>query len=66
MFLDTSELAVKAAIKTAAVVDKPKARVVRIKNTLHVKEIYISESLLEEARKNEKIMILGEPEYIEW
>jgi len=66
MFLDTSELAVKAAIKTAAVVDKPKARVVRIKNTLHVKEIYISESLLEEARKNEKIMVLGEPEYIEW
>lgn len=66
MFFETSELAVKAAIKTAAVVDQAKARVVRIKNTLQVKEIYISESLLEEAIQNEKIEIFGTPEFINW
>lgn len=66
MFFETPELAVKAAIKTAAVVDQNKARIVRIKNTLQIKELYISECLLEEAIQNEKIEILGIPEVITW
>jgi hypothetical protein len=66
MFFDTSELAVKAAIKTSAVFDQSKVRLVRIKNTLHVKEIYISESLLDEAKQNDNIEILGEPHFTLW
>lgn len=62
MFLDTKELAVKAAIKTCNAFDLNKVRVVRIKNTLDIGEIWISESMLEEALKNKNIEILSEPE----
>ena len=34
---------------------------VRISNTLHVKEIDIAESLLEEAQQHPQIEIIGEP-----
>lgn len=66
MFMDTPESAVKAGIKTSALFDPSKVRLVRIKNTLHIKEIYISESLLAEAKQNENIKILGEPHIINW
>lgn len=58
MFLDTEELAIKAAIKTCNAYELDKARVVRIHNTLHLKEIWISESLLPEAVDKEDIEIL--------
>ncbi|SIR76676.1 protein of unknown function [Peribacillus simplex] len=62
MFLDTQELAVKAAIKTCNAFDLNKVRVVRIQNTLEIGEIWISESMMEEASKNKNIEILSEPE----
>ncbi|MDM5222627.1 lactate racemase domain-containing protein [Peribacillus sp. NJ11] len=62
MFLDTQELAVKAAIKTCNAFDLNKVRVVRIKNTLDIGEIWISESMMEEALKSKNIEILSEPE----
>ncbi|MFP3511433.1 lactate racemase domain-containing protein [Peribacillus sp. SIMBA_075] len=62
MFLDTQELAVKAAIKTCNAFDLNKVRVVRIKNTLEIGEIWISESMMEEALKNKNIELLSEPE----
>ncbi|TDL92461.1 DUF2088 domain-containing protein [Vibrio vulnificus] len=62
MFLDTQELAVKAAIKTCNAFDLNKVRVVRIKNTLEIGEIWISESMMEEALKNKNIEILSESE----
>ncbi|WP_029098873.1 lactate racemase domain-containing protein [Brevibacillus thermoruber] len=61
MFLDTGELAVKAAIKTCNAFDLTRVRLVRIKNTLHLKDIWISESLLHEARKRDDIEIVTEP-----
>ena len=66
MFLPTAELAVQAAIKTSNVFDMSKVRLVRIHTTLHLKEIWISESLLEEAKQNDKIEILSEPEDMKW
>lgn len=51
MCLDTQELAVKAAIKTCNAFDLNKVRVVRIQNTLEIGEIWISESMMEEASK---------------
>ncbi len=62
MFLDTQELAVKAAIKTCNAFDLNKVRIVRIKNTLEIGEIWISESMMEEALKNEDIEILSDSE----
>jgi hypothetical protein len=62
MFMDTSELAVKAAIRTCNAPDLSKVRLVRIPNTLHVQEIWISESLLAEAQQRDDIDILSEPE----
>ncbi|MGE7906574.1 lactate racemase domain-containing protein [Peribacillus sp. NPDC094092] len=62
MFLDTQELAVKAAIKTCNAFDLNKVRVVRIKNTLEIGEIWISESMMEEALKNKNLELLSEPE----
>ncbi|CAN7580259.1 lactate racemase domain-containing protein [Peribacillus frigoritolerans] len=62
MFLDTQELAVKAAIKTCNAFDLNKVRIVRIKNTLEIGEIWISESMMEEALKNKDIEILSDPE----
>ncbi|MFE4428037.1 lactate racemase domain-containing protein [Peribacillus butanolivorans] len=62
MFLDTQELAVKAAIKTCNAFDLNQVRVVRIKNTLEIGEIWISESMMEEAERNSKLEILSELE----
>lgn len=60
MFLDTGELAVKAAIKTCNAFDLNRVRIVRIENTLHLRDIWISESLLPEAREREEIEVLSE------
>ncbi|MBH8607641.1 lactate racemase domain-containing protein [Thermoactinomyces sp. CICC 10521] len=61
MFLETEELAVKAAIKTCNAFDLNQVRVVRIKNTLELKEIWISEGLIDEARERAEIDILSDP-----
>jgi len=45
---ETDKEAIEWAFLTAGVLDPEKARVVRIKNTLHLDEIYISESLVPE------------------
>jgi hypothetical protein len=61
MILETAELAVKAAVKTCNIFDLTKVRLVRIPNTLHLKEIWISESLLPDARRNKDVDILSAP-----
>jgi hypothetical protein len=67
MFLETEEMAIKAAIKTCNAFELDKVRLVRIHNTLHMKEIWISESLLPEAMGREDIEILSEPLcVVEW
>lgn len=65
MILDNEELAVKAAIKTCNAFNLSKARVVRIKNTLDIREIWISESMLDEAKEMDNIEILSEPAEME-
>ncbi|MFD2368711.1 lactate racemase domain-containing protein [Brevibacillus sp. GCM10020057] len=61
MFLDTGDLAVKAAIKTCNAFDLTRVRLVRIENTLHVRDIWISGSLLPEALEREDVEVLSEP-----
>lgn len=55
------QVAIKAAIKTCNFIDKTNPRIIRIKNTLKISEIYISEALMDEAMKEETIGILDEP-----
>lgn len=59
--LPNDRYAIKAAIKTANILDFTKVRLVRIKDTLHLGVIEISESLLEEARRHPDIEVLTEP-----
>ena len=44
--------AVRLALKTLNGIDPINARVVRIKNTLKLAEIYVSEAMLDEVNKN--------------
>ncbi|MCD1259893.1 DUF2088 domain-containing protein [Paenibacillus athensensis] len=59
--LATDRDAIQAAIKTSNILDYNTVRMVRIRDTLHLGEIAISESLLDEARRHPQIEILSEP-----
>lgn len=61
MIMDNQKLAIQAAIKTASGFDKTSIRMVRLSDTLHLSEIYISEAMLPEAEANPDITILEEP-----
>ena len=61
MILANDKLAIQAAIQTCCQIDYAHPRVIRIKNSLSLEEIYISEALVEEAKKNPRIKILEEP-----
>ena len=60
MIMGTDKEAISAAVKTCNRQDLSKVRMVRIKDTLHLAEIDISEAMLEEARNNEHIAIVGD------
>jgi hypothetical protein len=59
MVLDNDRDAILAAVKTCNAQNLSRARVVRIRNTLHLGEIFISESMLAEAQANPAIEILS-------
>jgi hypothetical protein len=61
LILDTDQLAIQAAVKTCNVADTSKIRMVRIANSLHIGEIYISESMLADAERHADITVLSEP-----
>lgn len=56
--------AIKAAIKTCNILDYTTCKLIRIRDTLHLGVIEISEALLEEAQKKPRIEILEGP--YEW
>lgn len=62
LMMESDRLAIQAALKTCNISDVSRVRMARIANTLQVAEIYISESMLEEARENPRISILGQPQ----
>ena len=61
MFFDSDRYAIKAAVMTLSKMDARGMRFVRIKDTLHLSEIEISEALLDEARASDRIEILSDP-----
>ncbi|MFS0724427.1 hypothetical protein [Paenibacillus sp. 1P07SE] len=56
--------AIKAAVKTCNILDYTTCKLIRIRDTLHLGEIEISETLLEEAAKHPQIEVISEP--YEW
>lgn len=61
VILDSDRDAILAAVKTCNASDVAKVRAVRIKDTLHLSEIYISEALLAEAATHPELEVLGPP-----
>lgn len=66
MFMENQELAIKAAIRSALGADRQKLRMVRIRDTMHLQEIEISEALMEEAERNPDIEVLEAPRELEF
>lgn len=62
LIMESDRLAIQAAIKTCNAPDLSRVRLTRIPNTLHVGEIFISESMLDDARQHQNIEIAGGPE----
>jgi len=60
LVLKNDELAIKTAIFSSVHADKANPKIVRIKNTSHIDEIWISEALLPEAKANPQIQVLEE------
>ena len=60
MVLENDRLAIKAAIKMQ-IKNIDQLRIVRIKDTLHLNKIYISESMKEDIDRNSRIKILEGP-----
>jgi len=60
LIMDSDRLAIQAAMKTCNAADGSRVRMARIANTLHVGEIYVSECMLEQARRHPDIVVLGE------
>ena len=60
MIMQNDREAVQLCIKSCNEIDKEHPRVIRIKNTLKLKDIEISAALLEEAKVHPDIEITGE------
>ena len=59
VIMETEEEAVEMAVKTCRFIDHAHPRIVRLRSTLNMDEFEISEALLEEARAQSNIEILG-------
>ena len=61
MVLKSDRQAIQAAIKTCNILDKENVRMVRIKNTVALGEIAVSENLLPEVKANPYLEAVGSP-----
>ena len=62
LVMANQRLAIQTGIKTAAGFDKKNIRLVRIRDTLSLSEIWVSEAMEEEARNTSGVRVLGNPE----
>ncbi len=61
MTLETEQEAVSSALRTCGVIDEKLVRLVWIKNTLELEDIYVSEGFLPEVRENSSLEIVSGP-----
>ena len=64
--MENDRYAIEAALKTCGNIDYQKTKIVIIKNTLNLNEMFISESLISEALENKNIRITGEIESLKF
>ncbi len=64
MFTHTDKSCIQLALKTCNYIDRAKPRIVHIRDTMHLGEISVSESMLESIETGQSIEILSDPE--EW
>lgn len=63
VIMASDKRAIQAALKTCIILDgRQEARMIRIANTLHIENIYISANMLSDAHNNPNIEIISEPE----
>src|ERR671913_1860946 len=62
MVMPTDRLAMTAALEMCAGVSPKDARLVRIKNTLKLRRMHVSEALLPEVEQDERLRVVEEPE----
>jgi hypothetical protein len=60
--LDSDREAVQLALRTCVGIDKAKPRIIRIADSLHTETLWVSEALLEDAKKNPRVTIETEAE----
>ncbi len=60
IYFDTDKKVMDAIFETIGMVSPKESKVIRIKNTLKLEEVEISESLLDEAKGREDLEIIGE------
>jgi len=58
--MENDKLAIQLGIRAACCDDPSKIRIARIKDTLSMSDIYVSEGLVEDIKKNDKIEIIGD------
>jgi hypothetical protein len=61
VILKNDRMALQAAIYVCTGIDKTRPKIVRIKNTSHIDEIWISEELVAEAKQHPQIKIVDAP-----
>lgn len=62
MFTHSDRSCIQVALRTCNYIDRENPRVVHIKDTNHLQEIWISEAMIDEANKNEKTIVVSEAE----
>ena len=60
-FTHSDKTCIQVALKTCHYIDREHPRIVRIKDTMRLEEIEISEAMLEEARANPNVEVISEP-----
>jgi len=60
--MDTDKEAIQLALRTCLGIDKDNPRIIRIPDSLHTETIWVSQAMLQEAKANSRIEVIGEPE----
>ena len=60
MFMHTDKSAIQVALRTCNHIDKTNPRIIRILDTMHLREILVSEALYKEASESDQMEIISE------
>ena len=60
--MDTDKEAIQLAVRTCLGNDRNNPRIIHVADSLHTETIWVSEAMLEEAKANPRVEVIGEPE----